>query len=46
MQGFMILAIIGTEKELRHFSILLDMKFCQSQWSVCRSKVPSHGVYL
>ena len=30
-----------------YFSILLDMKFWQSQWSVkCRSRVPGHGVCL
>ena len=28
----------------RHFSVLLDMKFLQSQWSVkCWSRVPGHG---
>ena len=31
----------------RHFSILLDMKFLQSQWSMkCRSRVPGHGACL
>ena len=27
----------------RHFSILLNVKFCQSQWRTkCRSRVPAH----
>ena len=40
MKGYMILGIIGTEKDL---SILLDVKFRRSQWSVkCRSRVPGH----
>ena len=31
----------------RHFSILLGVKFRQSQWSVkCRSRVPGQGVCL
>ena len=31
----------------RHFSILLDVKFRQSQWIVkCRSRVPGHGACL
>ena len=31
----------------RHISILLDMKFCQYQWSMkCRSRVLGHGVCL
>ena len=31
----------------RHFSILLDIKFCQSQWSVkCRSRVTGQGACL
>ena len=31
----------------RHISILLDMKFCQYQWSMkCRSRVPGHVVCL
>ena len=31
----------------RHFSMLLDVKFSQSQWSVkCRSRVLGHGAYL
>ena len=44
MQGFMILAIIDTEKDS---SALLDVKFRHSQWSVkCRSRLPGHGVCL
>ena len=31
----------------RHFKILLDVKFRQSQWSMkYRSRVPGHGVCL
>ena len=31
----------------RHFSILINVKFCQSQWSVkCRTRVPGHGACL
>ena len=31
----------------RHFSVLLDVKFRQSQWSMkCRLRVPGHGVCL
>ena len=38
MQGFMILGIIGTEKDTLVF---------YSTWSVkCRSRVPGHGVCL
>ena len=31
----------------RHFSILLDVKFRRSQWSMkCRSRIPGHGACL
>ena len=31
----------------RHLSILIKVKFCQSQWSTkCRSRVPGHGACL
>ena len=31
----------------RHFRILPDVKFCQSQWSIkCRSRIPGHGACL
>ena len=44
MRRFMILAIIGTEKDT---SILLEVKFGQSQWSIkSRSRVPVHGACL
>ena len=44
MQGFMILDIIGSEKDTLVNGVLLDVKFQQSQWSVkCRSWVPGHG---
>ena len=34
-------------RKKKHISILLDMKFCQYQWSMkCRSMVPGHGVCL
>ena len=44
MPGFIILGVIGIEKETR---ILLAMKFLQSQWSVkCRSRVLDQGQLL
>ena len=47
MQGFMILAIIGTKKGTFKLVFLLDVKFRHSQWSVkCRSRVPGHGACL
>ena len=43
MQGFMILAIIDTEKDFTGH----EMKFRQSQWSVkCRIRVMGHGACL